>query len=54
MNKIENAIYDTKLHINNLEEQHRILLAKLEAYKDQLHVLEIINNEPENPPINEK
>ena len=49
MNKIERAIYDTKLHINNLEEQNRILIAKISAYKDQLNVLENIKDDKSIP-----
>jgi hypothetical protein len=44
MNKIERAIYDAKLHINNLEREILILNSKLIAYKEQLDTLEIIQD----------
>jgi hypothetical protein len=44
MNKIERAIYDTKLQISNLEREILILNSKLNAYKDQLETLEVIQN----------
>lgn len=34
MNKIERAIYDTKLQIKNLERENLIIESKLKAYKD--------------------
>jgi hypothetical protein len=42
MNKIERAIYDTKLQIKNLERENLIIESKLKAYKDQLTTLENI------------
>ena len=38
MNKIEIAIYDTKLHIEKLEKDEMVLAAKLNAYKKQLEI----------------
>lgn len=42
MNKIERAIYDTKLHISNLERDELILSTELKAFKKQLNALEAI------------
>lgn len=49
MNKIERAIYDTKLHIQKLEEDRRILAAKIDAYKKQLETLEAIDGDKSIP-----
>ena len=49
MNKIERAIYDTKLHIEKLEEDGMVLAAKLNAYKKQLETLEAINGDKSIP-----
>ena len=49
MNKIERAIYDTKLHIANLERENLIIESKLKAYKDQLLVLENIADDKSIP-----
>jgi hypothetical protein len=44
MNKIERAIYDTKLQISNLEREILILNSKLKAYTEQLYTLENIRD----------
>ena len=49
MNKIERAIYDVKLHIAKLEQERMILLAKIEAYIDQLDALEKIQRDKSVP-----
>lgn len=49
MNKIERAIYDTKLHINHLENDRMILNAELNAYKKQLNALEAIKDNKSIP-----
>lgn len=49
MNKIERAIYDTKLHINKLQQDSMVLKAKLEAYIDQLDALEKIQRDKSVP-----
>ncbi len=49
MNKIERAIYDTKLHIEKLEEDGMVLAAKLNAYKKQLETLEAIDGDKSIP-----
>jgi hypothetical protein len=49
MNKIETAIYDTKLHIQKLEEDQMILAAKIDAYKKQLETLEAIDGDRSVP-----
>ena len=49
MNKIERAIYDTKLHIEKLEEDQMILAAKIDAYKKQLETLEAIDGDRSVP-----
>lgn len=49
MNKIEKAIYDTKLHIKKLQEDRMILNAKLLAYEEQLETLEIIERDKHIP-----
>ncbi len=45
MNKIERAIYNTNLHIKELEREILILNSKLKAYKDQLETLEVIRDD---------
>ena len=49
MNKIEKAIYDTKLHIQKLEEDRMVLAAKIDAYKKQLETLEAIDGDRSVP-----
>jgi len=49
MNKIERAIYDTKLHIERLEEDRMVLAAKIDAYKKQLETLEAIDGDKTIP-----
>lgn len=49
MNKIERAIYDTKLHIEDLEREYLVLTSKIEAYKDQLLALECIADDKSIP-----
>jgi hypothetical protein len=44
MNKIERAVYDAKLHIDNLEREILILNSKLKAYTEQLYALEGIRD----------
>jgi hypothetical protein len=49
MNKIERAIYDTKLHIERLEQDQMVLAAKIDAYKKQLETLEAIDDDKTIP-----
>jgi len=49
MNKIEKAIYDTKLHIEKLEQDRMVLVAKIDAYKKQLETLEAIDGDKSIP-----
>jgi hypothetical protein len=49
MNKIERAIYDTKLHIEKLEQDRMVLVAKIDAYKKQLETLEAIDGDRSVP-----
>jgi hypothetical protein len=49
MNKIERAIYDTKLHIQKLEQDQMVLAAKIDAYKKQLETLEAIDGDRSVP-----
>jgi len=49
MNKIERAIYDTKLHIEKLEQDRMVLVAKIDAYKKQLETLEAIDGDKSIP-----
>ncbi len=49
MNKIEKAIYDTKLHIERLEQDRMVLAAKIDAYKKQLETLEAIDGDRSVP-----
>jgi hypothetical protein len=49
MNKIEKAIYDTKLHIEKLEQDQMVLAAKIDAYKKQLETLEAIDGDKTIP-----
>lgn len=44
MVKIERAVYDAKLHIDNLEREILILNSKLKAYTEQLYALEGIRD----------
>jgi hypothetical protein len=54
MNKIERAIRDTKLHLKNLERESLIIEAKMKAYKDQLIMLETIQDDQSIPYSNQK
>lgn len=49
MNKIERAIYDTKLRISKKEQDRIILLAELNTLKEQLETLEIIERDKSVP-----
>lgn len=49
MNKIEKAIYDTKLRISRKEQDRIILLAELNILKEQLETLEIIERDKSVP-----
>jgi len=49
MNKIERAIYDIKLHIENLRKDRMILIAEINAYEKQLEVLESIERNKSIP-----
>lgn len=49
MNKIELAIYDTKLHLEKLRKDRMILTAEINAYEKQLDALEAINYNPSIP-----
>jgi hypothetical protein len=49
MNKIERAIYDTKLHIESLRKDRMILIAEINAYEKQLEVLESIERNKSIP-----
>lgn len=49
MNKIDRAIADCKLLIKSLESDRMIIMAKLEAYKEQLKILESIESNKSIP-----
>jgi hypothetical protein len=49
MNKIERAIYDTKLHLNNLKQDKIILQAEISAFQKQLESLESIERNKSIP-----
>lgn len=49
MNKIERAIADTKLHIDNLRRDRMILIAEIEAFEKQLSALESIERNKSIP-----
>lgn len=57
MNKIERAIYDAKLHLENLKQDRIILNAEIGAFQKQLESLECIEknktipHEENNTPI---
>ena len=51
MNKIERAIYDTKLHLDNLKQDRMIIMAEIQAYEKQLDALNAINNNKSIPHI---
>jgi hypothetical protein len=52
MNKIERAIADTKLHIDNLRKDRMILIAEIEAFEKQLSALESIERNKSIPHSN--
>lgn len=45
MNKIERAIYDTKLRLTKKEQDRIILIAEIAVLKEQLETLEIIERD---------
>jgi len=49
MNKIEKAIYDTKLRLEDLKRQRMILIAEINAYNDHLQTLESIEKNKSIP-----
>jgi hypothetical protein len=49
MNKIERAIYDTKLRLKKKEEDRMILNAEINCLKEQLDTLEIIEGDKLTP-----
>lgn len=49
MNKIERAIYDTKLRLEDLKRQRMILIAEINAYQEQIETLEVIKNNKSIP-----
>jgi hypothetical protein len=49
MNKIEKAIYDTKLRLEDLKRQRMILMAEINAYDDHLKTLESIEKNKSIP-----
>ena len=49
MNKIERAIYDCKLYIEELEREKLIVSAELNTYRKQLGLLEAIKNDKSIP-----
>ena len=51
MNKIERAIYDVKLHIQDKERQVLIANSELKVLKQQLDTLEKINDDKSIPHI---
>ena len=51
MNKMERAIYDVKLHINDKERQVLIADSELKVLKKQLDTLEKINDDKSIPHI---
>lgn len=54
MNKIERAIADTKLHIDNLRKDRMILIAEIDAFEKQLSALESIERNKSIPHSNPK
>lgn len=54
MNKIERAIYDVKLHLDNLKQERMILIAEINAYEKQLKTLELINENKSIPHFEDK
>jgi hypothetical protein len=54
MNKIERAIADTKLHIDNLRKDRMILIAEIDAFEKQLSALESIERNKSIPHCNPK
>ncbi|MFY8161635.1 MAG: hypothetical protein ACOVNU_09925 [Candidatus Kapaibacteriota bacterium] len=51
MNKIERAIYDTKLHLDNLVQNKIVLAAEISAFQKQLNALQSINENKSIPHI---
>lgn len=51
MNKIEKAIYDTKLRIKKKEDDRIILIAEINLLREQLETLEIIERDKSIPYI---
>ena len=49
MNKIERAIYDLKLHINDKERQVLICQTELKSLREQLETLEVIKDNESIP-----
>ncbi len=49
MNKIERAIYDTKLRLDELRRQRTTLMAEINAYEEHIRTLESINNNKSIP-----
>ena len=49
MNKIERAIYDTKLRLEDLKRQRMILIAEINAYQEHLETLEVIEKNKSIP-----
>lgn len=53
MNKIERAIYDTKLRLKDCEDRIRLALKEKDILKDQVHTLELIEANKSIPHIEE-
>lgn len=49
MNKIERAIHDIKLHLDNLKKDKLILIAEIGAFQNQLDALENIERNKSIP-----
>lgn len=49
MNKIERAIYDTKLHLKDCKERIMLALKEKETLKNQLETLEFIESNKDIP-----
>ena len=51
MNKIERAIYDTKLRLEDLKRRRMLLIAEINSFEEHLETLEIIERNKSIPHI---
>jgi hypothetical protein len=51
MNKIERAIYDTKLRLEDLKRRRMLLIAEINSFEEHLETLETINRNKSIPHI---